>query len=278
MSEEIEEIPIRVRLANHYASDPERILSMPLVAAGPGAKIVPLGSVARWAVDQQIFSIYRRNSSRCNVIYAYTEAGRLPIAIEDEFKRRLRNAGFFLPAGYRYDFGGISLERESAVGNLLVYSIVVVALMIVVLVLTFDSFRLAAVIGGVAVLSVGLGLFSLWLFGYPIGIVPLIGIAGMMGLAVNDSIVVLNECQHGDRESRPLAESVYAATRHVLTTSVTTVAGVLPLILAGGVFWPPMMVVIAGGIVGATVIALGFTPSCFLLLKAKRTQQPAIAV
>tara|TARA_R110002049_G_scaffold2750_8_gene22127 strand:- start:31960 stop:35100 length:3141 start_codon:yes stop_codon:yes gene_type:complete len=281
LSEEVEEIPIRVRLANNYANNPERVLSLPLITEvslpgrdnvdsdRPLPRIMPLGSVAEWSVDQQIFSIYRRNSSRCNIVNAYIQAGELPIAVEDDFKSLIDRSDFKMPPGYRYDFGGISFERDSAIGNLVLYSSIVVVLMIAVLVLTFGSFRLAGIIAGVAVLSVGLGLVSLWLFSYPIGIVSLIGIAGMMGLAVNDSIVILNECQVGAEERHPIEESVYGATRHVLTTSVTTVAGVLPLILRGGAFWPPMMIVIAGGIVGATVIALGFTPACFRLLKGK---------
>lgn len=273
LSEEIEEIPIRVRLADNYANNPERVLSLPLVTEVSSSQetpqIMPLGSVAKWSVDQQVFSIYRRNSSRCNIVNAYIEAGQLPIAVEDDFRSLIQRSGFEVPPGYRYDFGGISFERDSAVGNLVLYSLIVVVLMIAVLVLTFGSFRLASIIAGVAVLSIGLGLISLWLFNYPIGIVSIIGIAGMMGLAVNDSIVILNECQVGVAESHPVEESVFGATRHVLTTSVTTVAGVLPLILRGGDFWPPMMIVIAGGIVGATVIALGFTPASFQILRGR---------
>ena len=131
------------------------------------------------------------------------------------------------------------------------------------LVLTFGSFRMAGIILAVGTLSIGLGLLSLWLFSYPIGIVAIIGIAGLMGLAINDSIVILSECQLGRQHAQPIEESVYHATSHVLTTSVTTVAGVLPLILSGGDFFPPMMIVIAGGVTGATFLALGFTPACF---------------
>ncbi|TWU39730.1 Cobalt-zinc-cadmium resistance protein CzcA [Novipirellula artificiosorum] len=269
MSEEIEEIPIRVRLKNSQATNPARVLSMPLVTPGNLPQVVPLSSLAHWRVKPQIFSIFRRNSSRCNIVSAYVEAGRLPIAIEQDFKAQIQAKGFALPRGYRYDFGGISSERDSAVGNLAAFSAVVAVLAVAVLVLTFGSFRLALIIMGVTVLAVGLGLGSLWLFGYPIGIISLIGMAGMVGLAVNDSIVVLSECQIGEQQSQPIERSVYASTRHVFTTSVTTVAGVLPLILRGGVFWPPMMIVIAGGVVGATAIALCFTPACFELIKPR---------
>jgi multidrug efflux pump subunit AcrB len=133
------------------------------------------------------------------------------------------------------------------------------------LVITFGSFRQAAIIGVVAFLSVGLGLLSLRLFAYPIGIVAIIGLLGMMGLAINDSIVVLSDARRAISNGESLVTSVSKSTNHVLTTSITTVAGVCPLIWEGGDFWPPMMIVIAGGVVGATLLALGFTPMMYSL-------------
>ena len=62
------------------------------------------------------------------------------------------------------------------------------------------------------------------------------------------------------------AAAVSGATRHILATTLTTVGGFLPLILSGGDFWPPFAVVIAGGVAGATLLALGFVPAGHLLL------------
>ena len=72
---------------------------------------------------------------------------------------------------------------------------------------------------------------------------------GLVGVAVNDSIVVLaalrenQQVRAGDREA--VVQVVTHCTRHVISTSLTTVAGFLPLILAGGSFWPPLAVSIA---------------------------------
>lgn len=98
------------------------------------------------------------------------------------------------------------------------------------------------------------------------GLMAIIGILGMMGLAINDSIVVLSDAKASMADGLRLHESVANSTTHVVTTSVTTAAGVTPLVMAGGEFWPPMMVVIGGGIIGATFLALGFTPALYSLL------------
>jgi multidrug efflux pump subunit AcrB len=269
MSEEIEEIPIRVRIKEGDTCCSERVLSLPIIS--PQRETIPLRSVADWSVDQQLFNIPRRNSSRCNTIYGYVAAGELPVVLESRFKQALARHQFTLPPGYRVDFGGVSQERNSAIGNLMAYAAIIAVLMVSVLVVTFGSFRHAGIIGMVGLLSIGPALLSLWLFDYPIGIVSIIGLLGMVGLAINDSIIVLIDARQTPRESGNLAESVRHSTRHVLTTSFTTVAGVTPLILAGGGFWPPMMIVIAGGVVGATVLALGFTPAMHSLIARRAT-------
>ncbi len=267
MSEQIEEVPVRVRIEGGDKSEPERVFSLPVIS--PKGELVPLGSVADWSIGRQLFNIPRRNSSRCNIIQGYVAAGELPIVLENKFKKAIAESGFALPLGYRSDFGGVSQERNSAVGNLLAYAAIIEVLMLSVLVITFRSFRQAGIIGVVAILSLGLGLLSLWLFNFPMGLMAIIGLLGMMGLAINDSIVVLTDAKQAILSGKTVTESVVHSTRHVLTTSITTAAGVSPLVMAGGEFWPPMMVVIAGGVLGATFLALGLTPALYIITSRK---------
>jgi multidrug efflux pump subunit AcrB len=62
------------------------------------------------------------------------------------------------------------------------------------------------------------------------------------------------------------------STRHIVSTSLTTMAGFTPLIIGGGGFWPPTAVAIAGGVAGATLLALILAPSCYLLLMCSGKQ------
>ncbi len=263
MSEENVEIPIRVCLDDAHRINGQQTLSLPMISET--GQVVPLGSVADFQIDQRVFTIHRRNSARCNTIRGYTSVDSLPIVLEQKFREQMNRQGFDLPAGYRVDFGGVSRERDSAIGNLMAYASIILMLMGSVLVMTFRSFRCAAIVSLVGALSVGLGLLSLWAFGFPIGLMAVIGLLGMMGLAINDSIVVLSVCR--TRASNQSIETAVAgSTRHVITTSLTTIGGVMPLILAGGDFWPPMMIVTAGGVAGATLLSLGFTPAMSRIL------------
>jgi len=98
----------------------------------------------------------------------------------------------------------------------------------------------------------------------------IVGTMGLVGVAINDSIVVVAAIREdaaaraGDREA--IREVVVRSSRHVVATSLTTIAGFMPLIVAGGGFWPPLAVAVAGGVGGATVLALFSVPAAYLML------------
>ena len=162
-----------------------------------------------------------------------------------------------------------------------------VILMAATLVLSFNSFRMAGVIGGVAVLSMGFAFVMLWVFQYPFGFVAIVGSMGLIGVAVNDSIVVLAALREDPAVMRGDGEAavnvVARSTRHVITTTATTMFGFTPLLVNGGEFWPPLAITLGAGVVGATLLALIFVPSALLLVNrraarlAAAVQKPATA-
>nr|WP_235015495.1 efflux RND transporter permease subunit [Oceanicoccus sp. KOV_DT_Chl] len=97
---------------------------------------------------------------------------------------------------------------------------------------------------------------------------------GLIGLAINAAIVILAELKSdpdavaGNQQAIVLG--VVRCSRHILSTTITTVMGFLPLILAGGGFWPPFAVVIAGGTVLTTILSFYFVPVVFYLMTRKR--------
>ncbi|MCA9021636.1 MAG: efflux RND transporter permease subunit, partial [Planctomycetaceae bacterium] len=158
---------------------------------------------------------------------------------------------------------------------------VLMVLMVATLVLSFSSFRVAALVGTVGILSIGLGLGMLWLFGFPFGFMAIVGSMGLAGVAINDAIVVLAELR-ANPEARKgnrivVRDVVLRSTRHVVATSLTTVAGFAPLVIAGGGFWPPLAITIAGGVGGATLLALYYIPSAYILVMCRQCPLRATA-
>ena len=273
--EETEELPVRVRSDDQVRAELSEISSLQLMAKTSDGqrRSLPLSTVATTTLVPKVPAIRRFDTERMNEVRGYITAGTLPADVLGDFKARLDQANVELPNGYRLVYAGEASKRDEAVGNLMSSVGVLLVLMIATLVLSFSSYRMAAIIGVVAVLAVGLSLGALAIFGYPFGFMAIVGTMGLIGVAINDTIVVLAAIREdelarsGDPEA--IADVVLRSTRHVLATTLTTIAGFIPLMLSGGGFWPPLATAIAGGVSGATILALFFGPSCYVLLMCR---------
>ncbi len=268
------DIPVRVRVPSAQQGDLGAIASQEIVTA---QSTLPLDAIASLALVPDTATISRRNGQRINTVQGFIAAGALPSTVLSAFQARLTEQGFDLPPGYRIEYGGEADARGTAVGNLLSTVGVLGILMTATLVLSFNSFGLAALIGSVAILAVGLAALALKLFGSIFGFTAILGTLGLIGLAINDSIVVLAALREHPqaRLGHPQAteDVVFRATRHVIATTVTTILGFVPLMLDPTGFWPPLAIAIAGGLGGATLLALYYIPSVYRLL-SHRKQEP----
>lgn len=273
--EATEELPVRVRLSNSERGRLDRIRSLDLLPgqamAGQPNQFVPLTALAEVELKSEVAAITRKNTRRVNTVQGFITAGVLPADVLSQLRPKLESGEIALPPGYSYSFGGEAEQRDEAITNLLGPVGVLMVLMVATLVLSFGSFRLGAVILAVAALAAGPGLLALWAFGFPFGFMAIVGTMGLIGVAINDSIVVLAALEEDDmaREGSRVAigDVVLTATRHVLATTVTTIAGFIPLLVSGGRFWPPLAIAIAGGVSGSTLLALYFVPSMYVFIK-----------
>ena len=264
-----EDIPIRVRVADATSSELDRLSALDLVAPETG-ETIPLDTLATVGFVPDFASIARYNGQRINTVKGFITAGALPSTVLQRFEKHMEAADFELPPGYSIRYGGEASARGNAIGNLFSTVGVLAVLMAATLVLSFNSFRLAVVIGTVAIAAVGLAVFALWAFDTLFGFTAILGTLGLIGLAINDSIVVLAalredpKARYGDRQATIAV--VFKSTRHVIATTLTTMMGFVPLLLDPTGFWPPLAIAIAGGLGGATLLALYYIPSVHLLL------------
>ncbi|MEO0407081.1 MAG: efflux RND transporter permease subunit [Cyanobacteria bacterium P01_A01_bin.135] len=267
--ESTENLPVRVRLANRDRASLSELASLNLQPDQAQArKFRPTTALGEFELVPQTASITRRNEERVNTVQAFIKVGVLPSTVLSALQERLED--FQLPPGYRYEFGGESEEQGNAIGNLLLFVPVLVLVMLTALVLSLGSFRQAGIMAVVAVGSVGMALLSLKLFGSLLGFMAIIGSMGLVGVAINDSIVVLTafnedpEASGGDPKA--VQRVLLKCTRHVITTTVTTMVGFVPLVLDGDPFWQPLVFAITGGIAGASLLALYFVPAAYVLV------------
>ena len=290
------EIPVRVKIAD--AESPQanfaRLGALEVYGNAPGVRArpgagqggppnaattstrrsgTPLSAVTNVVLDGDVGAIVRVDGLRTNEIMAYVRPDVLPSEVVADFKNRLAlsiaASDFNLPSGYKLTFGGEAAQRSHAVNQLMANGPLLLALMVLTLVGAMGSFRHAFIVAIVGGLSIGLAGLALTLFGYPLGFMAIVGTMGLVGVAINDSIVVLAAISENDEDARTdradLVTTVSGCTRHIVATTLTTIAGFTPLILSGGGFWPPLAVTIAAGVAGATVMALYLVPSLYLM-------------
>ncbi len=269
LREDTEDIPVRVRVGDDVRGDLGAIASTDLLSPQAGSTTVPLSAVADISLVPDIATIAHYDGQRVNTVQAFLKAGALPDAALTSFRQRLEESNFELPAGYRIEYGGEADARGSAVGNLLASVGVLMILMTATLVLSFNSFAIAGLLAVVAICAVGLAAMALWLFDSIFGFTAILGTLGLIGLAINDSIVVLAALREDPQarigDVKATVHVVRKATRHVIATTVTTIVGFVPLMLDTTGFWPPLAIAIAGGLGGATLLALYFIPSAYIL-------------
>ncbi|MGR3467927.1 MAG: efflux RND transporter permease subunit, partial [Shimia sp.] len=275
-----EELPVRVRLDAETRADPAAIRDLPVLLPGGGS--TPLSALAEVVLEPGEGQITRRNAERVNTVQAFLLRGVLPEEALVDVQARIAEAGFELPQGVRLELGGDSDARASTLNNLVASLGLIVTLSIAVVVMTFRSFRLASVALVVAGLSAGLSMLALAVFNYPFGINAIIGLIGSIGVSINAALIILTALQEepeaagGDIDS--MVDVVMRSSRHIVSTTITTVGGFLPLILGGGGFWPPFAMAVAGGVALSTVISFYFTPPMFRLVYTRRREREPVGL
>lgn len=175
-----------------------------------------------------------------------------------------------LPTGHRWEIGGEIKDQADANGNLFGLLPIALAGIIVLLIGQFNSFRKGSIIIATIPLILIGGTLGLIVMNAPYGFMVLLGFFSLAGILINNGIVLIDRIEIEEKAGRDRLDAVIAAClarlRPILMTTLTTVLGLVPLILFGGALFYGMASVIAFGLVVATVFTLGFVPALYTLL------------
>lgn len=270
--EGIEEIPVRVIAPESRRSELADLRSKTIGNARPGAG-TPISALGEVRLEPQTASITRLDGRRVNEIYAFIEPYALPDPVLQKFKQALQDEAFELPPGYDWIESGAASNQSEAMANLASLAVPLVLVMLGAVALVFNSFRMAFLVMGVGVMSMGLALGGVWMFNLPLGFNAIVGSLGLLGISINGTIVILalltgNEAARND-DVIAQREVVVAGTRHIVATTLTTMGGFVPIILQGDIFWMPLATAIAGGVAGSALLALYFTPAVYRIMTMK---------
>lgn len=273
MLEDTQRLPVRVRLDEDSWGRAEDIASLRIAGAPradrerPGG--VALGALGTPRLLPSSSPISRKDGERVNIVQAFLMRGVLPEEALKALQADLAANPIPLPAGYHFSFGGDADVRAEVVEQIMAPMGMILAAMLATIVLTFNSWRLSAIAGLVLVCSFGLSLLCLAIFRYPFGVQAMIGVIGSIGVSINAAIIIMTALQQDESasagDSGAILGVVMDSSRHIMSTTITTFGGFLPLILEGSQFWPPFAMAIAGGVLLSTVISFFLVPPLFLV-------------
>jgi len=107
---------------------------------------------------------------------------------------------------------------------------------------------------------------ALLMTGQPLSFFAILGLISLMGIIINNAIVLIDQIDI-ERRTRPLDDAIVTAAKKrlspVLLTSLTTVLGLLPMALAGGALFEPMATLMIGGLLLASPLTLIFVPPLY---------------
>ncbi|SEH79777.1 Multidrug efflux pump subunit AcrB [Rheinheimera pacifica] len=177
-----------------------------------------------------------------------------------------------LPPGYRWSFQGSFQQQDESQQVMMVNMLLAVAMIYLVMAALFESLLLPTAVIGSLLFSL-VGVFWTFMFtGTTMGIMGMIGMLVLMGIVVNNGIVLVDRINQ-DRQEQPeasLRELIISASesrlRPILMTVSTTVLGLLPLAMGGtqiggdGPSYAPMAIAIIGGLLFSTLTSLVLVP------------------
>ena len=214
--------------------------------------------------------ITRMDGQRSNIVEGWVWTGTLPSATEEFIKKDVSNFESRLPIGYSLKQLGEAESRGESQAQIYSSALIYLVLIVIGLVLVLNSFRETGLILSVAILSVGLSFVGLFIGQQNYGFIATISAVGLIGLSINDSIIVLSHIKEEAAKKlitkSELVEVVIRSTRHIITTSLTTLGGFLPLIFAS-VFFKPLAWAMSVGVLGATITALLYIPAMFIVIR-----------
>ena len=173
-----------------------------------------------------------------------------------------------LSGGYHIDIGGEIQKSEETNGKLAAGIPAALAVMVIAIILQFNSFRRTLLtFMTIPLILVGIP-FGLLATGQPLSFFGTLGIISLAGIIINNAIVLIDQIDI-ERSHLALREAIVAASqkrlRPILLTSATTV-GLAPMAIAGGALWQPMAVLMMSGLAVASLLTLLFVPAGYFLL------------
>ncbi|PWN07754.1 efflux RND transporter permease subunit [Rhodohalobacter mucosus] len=273
--EEGREIPIQVRNVREQFQNREDLYDLELLQVGE--QRIPVLGLGEFVAQEGLSSINRRDRQTLLDVSIMVR-GDL-----EEYQQRIVDVlenEIILPDGYRYEFSGSIFSQQESSAEVLISLLLALLLTYMVMASVFENFRDPFIV----MFSVPLAFFGSLVFlnitGTPLSIPAYIGIVILIGIVVNNGIVLLDYIHQKTKNREEstdylelFLEACQRRMRPILLTAMTTIFSMIPLALevgSGSETWSPLARSVIGGLAFAAVLTLFVIPTVVVGISNRR--------
>ena len=258
-------IPVVLRAEQAERQSLDRLRTLNIYSNKTG-QTVPLFQVANLAPYNQFSIIHHEDLFRTISIQARNTdmaAEDLKLIIDEQ----IQALAVDLPINHSIEYDGVIKESRAAQKALGASMPIVLGLILILLVAQFNSFRQAAVITLTIPLSFIGAVLGLFLMQAPFGFMVTLGLYSLAGIIINNAIVLIDrikiETASGKSDYQAVVDACLTRLRPIAMTTITTIMGLLPLIIGKDPLFYGMANVIAFGLGIGTILTLAVVPALY---------------
>jgi len=269
LREKGDEYDIRVQFAKDFRNQKESLerIQIPI----PAGAMISLNEIASITEEQAAPTIFRENQNRFVSVGAGLSGIDLSTAVS-EVNKIINETP--IPSDYQVIIGGSAEDQQEAFFYLGLAFFAAIILVYMIMAAQFESLVDPLIIMFTVPLAV-IGVFPfLFITGTSLSVMALVGLVMLVGIAVNNGIVLvdfINQMRRGGMELYEAVEKVcIARMRPVLMTALTTILGMVPLAIElgeGSETWSPLARSVIGGLIATTLLTLIVIPILYILFE-----------
>ena len=256
--------------SNHYNHPDSKEFDRIMLTSASGAQ-VPLRQVADIQLESNQAKLQHYNLQRMIYVTADVSEGYNVAAVTQDVIKGLNEMEW--PENVTWSAGGEEENRNKNFAGLAKALVLSLLGIFAVLVLQFRSFLQPAIIFIAIPFALTGAILGLYISDNSFSIVAFVGLNSLMGIVVNNSIILVDYANQLRNQGATVTEAIHqsSSTRlmPIVLTTLTTVGGLLPLTIQGGVMWAPLGWTISGGLAVSTVLTLILVPVLYKLFTPK---------
>lgn len=240
----------------------------------PLGEYVPFKEVADYKIQRSLRRIRHENGERSLTVFANMDYSKNDLSVvlreldQNAIPRVLSQV-----EGVSRSYGGQSEEVQKMIGSMQYSMTIALVIMFTILMFLLKSYFQTILILSLIPLGIIGAVIGHYIIGIPISILSFLGIVALAGIIINDSVVLVDRYNNLIKDGYEVGDALYEAGisrfRPIILTTVTTAAGLAPIILMTseqGQFLVPMAVSVAFGLMFGTILTLLMLPSALFVI------------